>query len=323
VVWFAVREMEMNASKGQSLFGAKPRSLRLPIKETPEIPYQSDLSKWVMVEPGTDKVQAAIDTAAQRGATVVCFPKLGPGKGEGKYLITKPVRVYGSVNRIIGMENMVDIADPDGLFRTGAAVFTFENLKSDAICIERFLILGGWKCPIDIYMFENKSKKTIVVRNMSVAGLTKKADPSGTWFIEDVSPGRESTLEIGRNETVWARQYNPETYLADMIHVDGGVLWMLGFKTEGRTTHIAAGSGARVEVLGGVSYQSWAKQELDPPMFIVDSTSQASFTFGLYHTDLAFTTIVEETRGGVSARLLGKDLSPYHLPLYRSGAGKK
>jgi len=314
---------ERYEGRGRSLFGAKPATLRLPIKETPEIPLEPDLSKWVKVEPGSDKVQKAIDSAAKRGGTTVYFPKLGPGNGEGRYQITRPVRVHGSVNRIIGLENIVDISDSEGVFSSGAAVFTFENLVGDAIVIERFFLLGGWKCPTGICMFENKSKKTIVLRNACVNGLTKKADPGGTWFFEDVAPGRESTLEIGRKETVWARQYNPETYLADMIHVDGGVLWLLGLKTEGRTTHIAAKSGAKVELLGSVSYQSWIKQALDPPMFIVDGSSEVSLTFGLYHTNTPFTTIVQETKDSVTRSLLAKDLEPFHLPLYRSSGPYK
>jgi hypothetical protein len=63
------------------------------------------------------------------------------------------------------------------------------------------------------------------------------------------------------------------------IEVDGGQLWILGLKTEGRARHIVARNGAKVELLGGVSYQSWDKQPTDPPMFTV-TNSDASFTFG-------------------------------------------
>lgn len=314
---------EWYEGKGRSLFRAEIRTLRLPIQETPVVPWESDMSKWVKIQPGKDKVQEAVDQAAQRGATTIYFAKLGPGKGEGRYRITKPVRVYGSVNRIMGLENIVDVADPDSAFKSGTAVFTFENLKSNILVIERFLLLGGWKCPEHVCMFENKSKSAIILGNMGVSGITKKANPGGTWFIEDIAPSRESTLEIGKGETVWARQYNPETYLADMIHVDGGKLWLLGLKTEGRTTHIVAKNGAKVELLGGVSYQSWAKQSLDPPMFIIDGKSDVSLTYGFYHHDVPFTTIVQETLDGKTKSLLREEMNPFHLPLYRSGVGKK
>jgi hypothetical protein len=107
-----------------------------------------------------------------------------------------------------------------------------------------------------------------------------------------------------------------------MIEVDGGQLWILGLKTEGRATHIIAKNGAKVELLGGVSYQSWGNQPLDPPMFKV-TNSDASFTFGFYHWNLPFTTIVEETVGNEPKMLLRKDLTNYHLPLFRASGATK
>ena len=107
-----------------------------------------------------------------------------------------------------------------------------------------------------------------------------------------------------------------------MIEVDGGQMWILGLKTEGRSRHIIAKNGAKVELLGGVSYQSWGKQPLDPPMFTVVN-SDASFTLGFYHYNLPFTTIVEETRGNETRTLSRKELTNYHLPLYSArGVGK-
>ena len=107
-----------------------------------------------------------------------------------------------------------------------------------------------------------------------------------------------------------------------MIVVDGGQLWILGLKTEGRARHIIARNGARVELLGGVSYQSWGNQPIDPPMFTVIN-SDASFTFGFYHWNLPFTTIVEETVGSETRTLLRRDLTNYHLPLYRASCASK
>jgi hypothetical protein len=149
---------------------------------------------------------------------------------------------------------------------------------------------------------------------MGMRGLIKKPTPGGECFIEDLPV---SGLFLGPGEKCWARQYNPESPEANMVELDGGHLWILGLKTEGRARHIVARNGARVELLGGVSYQSWGKQPIDPPMFtVVDS--DASFTFGFYHWNEPFTTIVEETRGGVTKSLLRKDLANYHLPLFRA-----
>jgi hypothetical protein len=127
---------------------------------------------------------------------------------------------------------------------------------------------------------------------------------------------------VGPGEKCWARHYNPESPEEDMIEVDGGQLWILGLKTEGRARHIVARNHAKVELLGGVSYQSWDKQPIDPPMFTVID-SDASFTFGFYHWQHPFTTIVEESIGAATKKLLRTDLANYHLPLYRTGSGPR
>jgi hypothetical protein len=211
------------------------------------------------------------------------------------------------------MENVVDVADPEGAFRSGTAVFTLEDLTSGAVVVERFFLLGGWKCPRYAFMFENRTERPIIIKNLAKRGQLKKPHPGRTWFIEDVA----THLRVGRGEKVWARQINPESPERNMIEVDGGQLWILGMKTEGRARHIVAANGAKVELLGGVSYQSWRRQPLDPPMFtVVDSN--ASFTFGFYHWRLPFTTIVEETVGNETRALLRQELANYHLPLYTS-----
>jgi hypothetical protein len=314
---------EWYEGKGQTLFAGDPKSLRLPIKETPEVPWETDLSKWVKVEwskSGEDigeALQAAIDRAAKEGKTTLYIPRHARTYEYPK--LSRPIRVHGSVNRILGMSNIVDISDPAGKLKDGQAVFTFEDLKGPAVVVERFFLLGGWKGPRNAFMFENKSGKALVLRNLGLSGRLKKASAGGECFIEDVpAPG----LCVGPGEKCWARHYNPEAPEEDMIEVDGGQLWILGLKTEGRAQHIVARNHAKVELLGGVSYQSWDKQPIDPPMFTVID-SDASFTFGFYHWQHPFTTIVEESIGAETKKLLRTDLANYHLPLYRTGSGPR
>ena len=316
---------EWHDGKAQALFPrGELKSLRLPIKETPEVPWETDLSKWVKVpwtkagEDISDALQGAIDQAAREGKTTIYFPRRTSTYEYPKF--TRPIRVHGSVNRIIGMSNIIDIADPTGILSKGdKAVFTFEDITSPAVVVERFFLLGGWKGPREAFMFENKSGRALVIRNLGMSGKIKKPSKGGECFIEDVPT---SGLFVGPGETCWARQYNPESPEANMIEVDGGQLWILGLKTEGRARHIVARNGAKVELLGGVSYQSWDKQPLDPPMFTVVN-SDASFTFGFYHWKLPFTTIVEETIGNETKALLRNDLTDYHLPLYRAFGARK
>ncbi len=302
--------------KGQSLFGSDPKSLRLPIVETPEVPWENDPEKWIFVrgERGEDvtmQLQKAIDDGADGSKSTVCI-------AGNRLRITGPIRVHGSINRIIGMANVVDVVNADNRFEDGKhAVFTFEDLTSDVLIVERFFLLGGWDAPKNIAMFANRSGKVIVVKNVNQRGITKRPEPGNTWFFEDFSPAREATLPVGKGEKVWCRQLNTETPKVDMVSVDGGQLWILGLKTEGRTTHIKASNGAKVELLGGVSYQSWKNQAFDPPVFDVND-SEASFTIGFYHWNQPFSQIVSETSDGQTKTLGRGELNPYHLPIYRT-----
>jgi hypothetical protein len=49
--------------------------------------------------------------------------------------------------------------------------------------------------------------------------------------------------------------------------------------------------------------------------------SEASFTFGFYHWKFPFATIVEETVGTETKKLMRTELTNYHLPLYRASEG--
>ena len=64
-------------------------------------------------------------------------------------------------------------------------------------------------------MFENKSGKTIILKNMGVA--VSKSDSGGTWLL-NLAPNRSNTLRIGKGEKLYARQYNS----SPMKYYDGG-----------------------------------------------------------------------------------------------------
>ena len=293
------RIAEWEERPGFRLWGDAPESLGLPVKETPEVAWETDLSKWEAVrsrEPNA--VQAAFDRAAQRGKTTVYFPAQS-----ASYKVGKPVRIYGSVRRMIGMENIVDFSDPDGVFAKGAAMFVLDGVSVPVFVMERFFLVGGWNGPNEAALLDNPGGKTVVVQNLGHKGHTKTVG-TGTWFIDDVSPG--NSLRVGPKETIWARQFNPEKNSGIMMDVSGGSLWILGLKTEGRAQHVWAHNGAQVEILGGVSYQSWGDQKEDPPMFKVEN-ARVSAVLGLYSYHDPFTTLVEETDGKTRKTLLTKE----------------
>ncbi len=310
----------------QTLFeSATPASLRLPIEEIPKIPWETDLSKWYGVGNGsqkgklgtdiTDELQATIDEAAAEGGTTIYFRR-------GKYKITRPIRVHGSINRIIGFRSNLNFTDDGDLhIDKGSAAFVLDGLdggKDATIVFERIFLMGGWERP-KVCVFDNKDQATVVFSTSSWTTSLLKRNRGGRWFINDVAGSRRGPTTIGKGEKLWARQYNPESPESPMLIVeDGGQAWVLGIKTEGRATHLIANNGAKVEILGGVSYQSWDGQKLNPPVLDV-TDSDVSATFGFYHHgDRGFTTIVEETHDGTTRELPRKGLPGYHLGVYRS-----
>jgi Pectate lyase superfamily protein len=291
--------------------GKKGEGLLLPVKETPEVPWETDPTKWELIPKGanTAAVQAAFDNAARGKKTTVAFPP-----GEDVVKIDGPIRVTGSVNRIVGMESLLPVSDPSGVFESGKkAVFTFENLTGPGIVVERFFKLGGWKGKRFIHMFENKTSKPLILRNLDINSTIRIPGGGGELYLEDVGG---TPLKIGKGESAWLRQYNPESSTVDMLQVDGGTVWLLGLKTEGRATHVTATNGAKVEVLGGASYQSWGGQKLDPPMFKA-ANSDVFFSIGFYETDgaRAFSTVAEQTNAG-KTETLHKDKRSGNFRIY-------
>ncbi|MEM1213146.1 MAG: glycosyl hydrolase family 28-related protein [Planctomycetota bacterium] len=302
--------------------GVDAATLRLPIEETPVVPWEQDPDKWIGVGDGssngklgkdiTAELQAAIDRAAETGATTIYFRR-------GKYLISRPIRVQGSVSRVIGMQTELNFAENAALADDGdGAVFVLDGLNSDTVVFERFFLFGGWERP-SVCIFDNRDAATVVVEHMSwTASRFKRDRTGGVWHLADVAGGRRGPLTLGEGEKLWARQFNPESSGNPLLVADGGKAWVLGLKTEGRVSHVVAKNRSAVEVLGGVSYQSWKNQKSDPPMFDVDN-SAVSVTIGFYHyADRGFTTIVKESTNRKTRTLARKQLEGYHLPLYRS-----
>jgi hypothetical protein len=243
----------------------------LPIEETPEIPWEQDFTKWQKVEPTTaanpHPLQAAIDAAAKAGKTTIYFPR---GVEKEAYVVRAPVRVYGSVNRIIGLNNILWIDGDSPQLPPGATVFVFENLKGPVV-LERFfniLKYKGWKGLHDRYLFETKSDYPVVLRNLAHgACLHNKPSPGRTWFSEDAT----GYVRVGKGEKAWLRQYNPESPELPMCEVDGGQVWILGLKTEGRATHVVAKNdsfwcctGTGMESFSKCWPGSWARRSSRP-----------------------------------------------------------
>lgn len=268
--------------------GAPTSTLNLPVKETPQVPWDA-LDQWTSPlafggkpddqEDDTAAIQQAIDA----GKTTVYLPR-------GSWKISNTIQVRGKVRRIVGCRGFLDLAKMD------KPAFALVDGAEPVVVIER-LSAGYNQTPT----FDNASARTLVIKHsLNVCG---HFTGTGPVFIEDCCSNPTTNWRI-KGQTVWARQLNVENEGTHVIN-DGGTLWILGFKTERGGTLIETLAGGRTEVLGGFSYTTSAGKLA--PMFVVrDATFAATFGEVCFNAD-PYQVIVRDYSGGQVKELMKDD----------------
>ncbi len=302
-----------------------PQPLGLKIADAPEIPWDEPTT-WVLVKPTggagnesntiatSEDVQRAIDEAAAKKATTVCFPSFRekPGQGGPICRLAKTIMVHGSVRRIIGLESNLYIVDP--LLNSQDPVFRVENLTAPALLIERF-----WQTPWKKGRFcfvEDRNDNTIILRHLMLNGpfeadlYRKSAGKANQVFIDDVVA---HGCYFTKGQQAWFRQYNPESNLPMTVN-DGASVWVLGLKIEGFGTCIDTKNGGKTEVYGGFLMGSWTgKLDLEArekyPAYSFESGGQG---FIVTTADRKkFKVLIRETRDGKSREISGDEVDRY------------
>ncbi len=255
-------------------FPSPAASPRLPVRETPDVPWD-DPGTWAVADAfGADPTgkadsAAAIQRAMDSGATTVFLP--------GSYTLGATVSVRGKVRRVVGLGGMTNYgkrARPD---------FRIADGDAPAVLLEHFACIYGG--------LEVDTRRTLVLRSVADCDLTSTLRAAGgELFFEDVVT---HNLRL-RGQRLWARQLNVEN---EGVHVsnDGGDLWVLGYKTERGGTLLDTRGGGRSEVLGGFSYTTTAGGLA--PMFVNDASSVFAFFGEVCFNGDPFRVLVRETRG--------------------------
>lgn len=270
-----------------SPFGGRSASLRLPIKETPDVPWD-DPATWAVVDrfgadpTGQKDSTAAIQKAIDSGATTVFFP--------GFYFVPKPIVVRGKVRRLLGTGAWIDYnvrSKPDFIISDGDA---------KVVVIEHFAQISGG--------IEVSTNRTVVVRSVETS-ITHNG--KGLLFLEDVATG---DFRMRSGQQVWARQLNIENEGTHLTN-DGGDLWVLGYKTERGGTLLHTKGGGRSEVFGTFSYTTTAGKLA--PMFVTEDAIAFAFFTEVCYTGDPFTILIRETRKGVTKEVKRGDgtVTPY------------
>lgn len=288
------------------LFNSTPQTLNLPIKETPDVPWDNPVQNaWANVvaygavpddsKDDTPAIQSAIDS----GKPTVYFP------AGGTFEIKGTIFVRNNVRRILGTEGRVRAISNNARFK-------IVDGTSSIVAIER--LANGYDFPLII---DNASPRTLVMKNL--LDVTGKMTGSGDIFIEDVGGG---DWHFGK-QNIWARQFNVEN-AGTHITNDGGNLWILGLKTERGGTLIETKNGGKTELLGGLAYTTTPAPDgtQNHPMFI-NNESSVSITLGEinYGGGLNYRTYIREIRGGITHDFPSNRLPNYlgsgkHIPLY-------
>ena len=316
------RVAEWTAQPVNTLFPSPPRSLGLPIKETPEVPWD-DPKTWANVlkfgppRDNTKKKRDAFDItenfqkAIDSGATTIYFPRLTNTDGDkDKYHLSGTVFVRGNVRRIIGMEN--EFREPVGAIESKNEAAHDASLGKDipgrivvekgaapVVVIERFDSIYG------DFSIENRSPRTLVVSS-GFAQSISLLPGAGDLFVEDLC---FAYLDIN-GQNVWMRQANMEaSYLSTVdkprpnVRQNGGTLWVHGLKTEQNRTKLWVKNGA-------AEYSAFilANRGSNPlPMFeAIDSRLSVSIAEDVLRKS-PFAVAVRETRGTQTRDLKHED----------------
>jgi len=268
-------------------FAGPAKSLRLPVEETPDVPWDAPTAWAVVDQFGADPTgridsSAAIQKAVDSGATTVFLP--------GFYALEKPVIVRGKVRRLLGAGAWVDYAaksQPDFIIADGEA---------PVVVLEHFAPINGG---IRIH-----TGRTVVLRSLE-AHVAHEG--YGRLFLEDVAT---RDFHVRPGQRVWARQLNVEN---EGTHVTnrGGALWMLGYKTERGGTLLLTEGGGRSEVFGTLSYTTTAGRL--SPMFITLESSVFAFMNEVCYTGDPFAVLIRERRQGVIREIKREEgsVTPY------------
>ena len=269
--------------------GAVARSLRLPILDTPTVPWYDPKTQWAIVDD-YPSVQDALDS----GKPVICFKKR-------HYKLTGDVTVPASVHVVNGLASQID-----------GGTFVIAQASSVPVLFQ------------DSSARIRVTARRDVIQRCAGGGI---ANPQGlpvTFYLENVNDDTTGDDFCRPGQRVFARQIDIEYGQGNQIVSNGGALWIFGYKTENMgATPFTAKNGGSLEILGGYSNQTnRPPPERQNPLIRNDGGRISATLF----TNLGgpFVKAVEETRDSIVTIIPNTDFplrgsvyrSDYAIPLY-------
>ncbi|MBE6762172.1 MAG: hypothetical protein E7551_07785 [Ruminococcaceae bacterium] len=309
-----------------------PCSLNLDVPNTPMVDWDAP-QNWVCVDSfgakgdGVTDSTDAIQKAMNSGKSTIYF-------GAGQYLINGVIEIPNTVKRVNFM--YCDLASGKDICKmpnTGVFKVVGESesplIMEDLFAFEKFFGLSTF--------VEHASKRTLILSDLHIQALSIyfNSVSDGIVFVENVGgtiggvPGagvrkealsgeekyiydRNIPMFSFKNQRAYCRMINPEKSLHEVVN-DGGILWVMGCKTEEEGTAFETKNGGFTEVIGA---QLFIGLGMEYPAIINENSNVSAFVSTLGMTERQhWPIVVSETQNGVT-RLLKKE----DLPLCYNGS---
>ena len=296
------------------------KTLNLPVEETPEMEWPNP-EDWVCVNDfgamgdGVTDDTDAVRQAMESGKPAVWFQP-------GRYLLDGKIHIPASVKRVNFM--FCDLVSGGHIRKEDqCGVFVVDKESDVPLVLEDLMAWEDFQG--HMVLVEHASRRTLVLSDIHCQGAAVYFNTveGGRVFIENVCctvggvPGagarkeklkyedrfdysRETPCFDFKGQRVYCRLINPERSLHEIVN-DGGLLWVLGFKTEEEGTAFTTKNGGKTEVLGG-SHCCGLGQPV--PLLVNDNSQVSMFSSTcIYGPGSGFPVAVQEIRGGVSLLL--------------------
>jgi len=262
-------------------------SLMLPLPTLPDVPWESDTTKWANIEvlKGGFGFQLSDQAAFQKGLDSASITTMLIPFGKD-YNLTDTAWVRGKTQRIVGGAG--NFMSTTGL---GAIVIVDAPGASPVVRIEKLLGTN----------IINRSSRTVIVE--SYLGEVDVMGAGETYIFDAVL----KLQAHGAQARTYAWQFNAECcaqYNAadrNNLYMTAGDVWIFGWKGEGNGTKVHC-YGGRCEVLGFMQYNNtWNTAMAGIPLMVANNAQFTSACVGQIKfgtTTEFYDVLVRETRAG-------------------------